>query len=100
MLRHALPIALVTLASTASFALPPNAPRHLRTGANHHTGDDGFVAHQGHAPTPGEDEKLRMHEHFVAVRARLAAKPATRPELEARRQQILAHLDAYIAKGT
>jgi len=82
-----------------SLALPPNAPPTLRAGANHHTGDDGFVAHLGRAPRPGE-EKLRMHEHFVAVRARLAARKATRPELEATRQQILGYLDAYIAKGT
>jgi hypothetical protein len=80
-------------------ALPPNAPAALRAGANHHTGDDGFVAHLGRAPGPG-DEKLRMHEHFVAVRARLAARKATRPELEANRQKILGYLDAYIAKGT
>ncbi|MEO7735099.1 MAG: hypothetical protein ABIY55_29355, partial [Kofleriaceae bacterium] len=71
-----------------SAALPPNAPATLRAGANHHTGDDGFVAHLGRAPRVGE-EKLRMHEHFVAVRARLAARKATRPELEATRQQIL-----------
>jgi hypothetical protein len=82
-----------------SAALPPNAPAGLRAGANHHTGDDGFVAHLGRSPGPG-DEKLRMHEHFVAVRARLAARKATRPELEATRQKILGYLDAYIAKGT
>jgi MORN repeat protein len=92
---------LLASAGTArtSLALPPNAPPGLRHGANHHTGDDGFVAHLGREPGPG-DEKLRMHEHFVAVRARLAARKATRPELEAMRQKILAHLDAYIAKGT
>ncbi|MBS1119686.1 MAG: hypothetical protein H6Q90_1914 [Deltaproteobacteria bacterium] len=100
MLRHALPIVALSVLSTTSSALPPNAPRNLRPGANHHTGDDGFVAHLGRDPKSGAEEKLRMHEHFVAVRARLAAKPATRPELEARRQQILAYLDAYIAKGT
>jgi len=91
-------LASIGAARTGS-ALPPNAPAALRPGANHHTGDDGFVAHLGRAPRPGE-EKLRMHEHFVAVRARLAAGKAPRPELEAKRQQILAYLDAYIAKGT
>jgi hypothetical protein len=98
-LRNYLPLVALSLASATSHALPPNASRTLRGGANHHTGDDGFVAALGRAPRPGE-EKLRMHEHFVAVRARLAAKPATKPELEAKRQQILAYLDAYIAKGT
>jgi hypothetical protein len=82
-----------------SSALPPTAHHGLRPGANHHTGDDGFVAHLGREPRPGE-EKLRMHEHFVAVRARLAARKATRPELEATRQKILSYLDDYIAKGT
>jgi len=91
-------LASIGTARTSS-ALPPNAPPGLRPGANHHTGDDGFVAHLGREPRPGE-EKLRMHEHFVAVRARLAARKATRPELEATRQKILAYLDEYIAKGT
>jgi hypothetical protein len=99
MLRHALPIVALSLLSTPSFALPRNAPANLRSGANHHTGDDGFVDHLQREPKPGED-KLRMHEHFVAVRARLAAKHATRPELEAKRQKILAYLDRYIEQGT
>jgi len=90
-----LPVALLFASSTSS-ALPPNAAPGLRPGANHHTGDDGFVADLGREPEPGE-EKLRMHEHFVAVRARLAARPATKPELEAKRQQLLAALDTYIA---
>lgn len=94
-------LAALLLASIAApaAALPPLAPAGLRHGANHHTGDDGFVADLGRAPG-ADEERLRMHEHFVAVRARLAAGKATRPELEARRRQILAHLDAYIAKGT
>src|SRR5262245_47898614 len=94
-----LPAIALFLASGTSSALPPNAPPGLREGANHHTADDGFVAHQGREPRPGE-ERLRMREHFLAVRARLAAKPATRPDLEAKRKRILALLDAYIAKGT
>ncbi|MCW5808030.1 MAG: hypothetical protein KIT31_37105 [Deltaproteobacteria bacterium] len=94
-----LPVMSVMVASGTSAALPPNAPAHLRPGANHNTGDGGFVASQGRAPRPGE-EKLRMREHFLAVRARLAAAKATRPDLEAKRRKILAHLDAYIAKGT
>jgi hypothetical protein len=95
---HWLSLALV-LSSATAFALPPNADPALRPGANHHTGDDGFVADLGRAPTSGE-EALRMHEHFIAVRARLAAQPATKPELEATRQKLLAALDTYIAKGT
>ena len=91
-------LASIGIARTSS-ALPPNAPPDLRPGANHHTGDDGFIAQVGREPRPDE-EKLRMHEHFVAVRARLAARKATRPELEARRQKILGYLDEYIAKGT
>ena len=87
-----------TTTTTTSFALPPNAAPGLRPGANHHTGDDGFVADLGREPTPGE-EKLRMHEHFVAVRARLAALPATRPDLEGKRHQLLAALDTYIGQG-
>lgn len=88
------------VAMPASFALPPNAPAGLRHGANHHTGDDGFVAAQGREPTGRPDEeKLRMREHFLAVRARLAAGKPTRPEHAAMRARILAHLDDYIAHG-
>jgi hypothetical protein len=94
-----LPVMSVMVAAGTSAALPPNAPAHLRPGANHNTGDDGFAASQGRAPKAGE-ERLRMREHFLAVRAKLAAAKATRPELEAKRKKILGHLDAYIAKGT
>ncbi|HRE91108.1 MAG TPA: hypothetical protein PK095_18445 [Myxococcota bacterium] len=41
-----------------------------------------------------------MQTHLVYVREWLANRPATRPELAARRALILSHLDAYIAKGT
>ncbi len=98
-MRKYLPIAVFSLASSSSFALPPHAAPGLVPGANHHTGDAGFVADLGREPKAGE-EKLRMHEHFVAVRTRLAAGTATRPELVAKRQKLLAFLDAYIAKGT
>ena len=98
-MKIAMAVAVIAgVAGTAS-ALPPNAPANLRPGANHHTGDDGFVATEGRAPSDG-DEKLRMHDHFVAVRARLAAGTATRPELAAQRQKLLAALDRYIAAGT
>jgi hypothetical protein len=80
-------------------ALPPNAPAGLRAGANHHTGDDAFLENQGRQPGRN-DEKLRMLEHFRAVHARLAARKATRPELQATRDRLLAHLATYIARGT
>ena len=40
-----------------------------------------------------------MHVHLEYVRALLAASPATRPELEARRGELLGYLGDYIAKG-
>ncbi|HEX8111085.1 MAG TPA: hypothetical protein VF516_25320 [Kofleriaceae bacterium] len=94
----ALVVAALGLAGRAH-AIPPNAPANLRPGANHHTGDDAFVENQGRPPRPDE-EKLRMLEHFRAVHARLAARKATRPELQATRDRLLAHLATYIARGT
>jgi len=41
-----------------------------------------------------------MHTHFTYVRHWLAGRPATKPELAARRQEILGYFDEYIAKGT
>ena len=88
----------VVLGSTTAFALPPNSP--YREGANHHVGDDSFVAQFGRRPTPRDSEPSRMHAHFAYVRAWLATRPATKPELAAQRAKILAAFDAYIAKGT
>src|SRR5579862_4231712 len=68
-------------------------------GANHHLGDHAFRAKFGRDPTLA-DEKLRMRTHFEAVRDLLATRPATRPDLEAKRKHILELFDAYIAKGT
>ena len=89
----------VLLASATALAQSPNTAAAFRPGANHHIGDDAFVAKYHREPTLG-DEKLRMHEHFLAAKALLSSRPATRPELEGRRKQILAAFDEYIAKGT
>ncbi|MEO8702614.1 MAG: hypothetical protein ABI867_21400, partial [Kofleriaceae bacterium] len=70
-----------------------------RDGANHHLGDDSFVAKFGHAPTSADSEKLRMHVHLAYVRDELGARAATRPELAARRGELLGYLDDYIAAG-
>ncbi len=97
-----LPAAVVLgslLAPGRASALPPNADPHYRDGANHHLGDDGFVTEFGREPTPAE-EHLRTHAHLVAVRALLGGRPATRPELGARRTELLRYLDDYIAAGT
>jgi hypothetical protein len=89
-MRYALAIAFLATAATSS----------ARPGANHHLGDDSFVATFGRAPTPHDGEALRMHTHLVYVHDLLAARAATRPELAARRAQLLRYLDDYIAKGT
>jgi hypothetical protein len=89
----------LVLAASTSFALPrPNS--HVRAGANHHLGDDSFVARYGHPVDAAARERDRMHLHLQYARDWLAARPATRPALAARRAAILAHLDAYIAKDT
>jgi hypothetical protein len=86
---------LVLLVAPPGFATPPGA----RDGANHHAGDDSFVAAYGREPKPGDGEKLRMHTHFTYVRAWLASRPATRPELAEKRRRLLAYFDEYIAHG-
>lgn len=82
-----------------SFAQSPNTDRSFREGANHHLGDVAFVTEYGRPPTDHE-EKLRIRTHFLAVKELLASRPATRPELAETRAKLLAHFDAYIAKGT
>src|SRR5262249_35476371 len=95
------PLVLLTaLISTSAYALPPGAEGPLRQGANHHIGDASFIAKFGRAPTGHDSERLRMTLHLQHVHDWLAARPATRPELAARRQAILGALDAYIKKGT
>jgi hypothetical protein len=88
---------IITLGRTAS-ALP-NPDARVRPGANHHLGDDSFVARFGRLPTMADDEHVRMKVHLEFVRAWLAAQPATRPELAARRTELLGYLDDYIAHG-
>jgi len=89
--------ALISLSATA-FALPPGSK--LREGANHHIGNESFVAKFGREPRPGDAEGVRMKTHLQHVHDWLAARPATRPELAAKRDAILAALQKYIAKGT
>lgn len=50
----------ILLAASTSFALPrPNI--HVRAGANHHLGDDSFVAKYGHNVDVHASERERMH---------------------------------------
>jgi hypothetical protein len=93
----AVAVAVATVAGTAS-ALP-NPDGRFRRGANHHVGDDSFVARFGRPPTPADDEHVRMTVHLEFVRAWLATRAATRPELAARRAELLGYLDDYIARG-
>src|SRR5450432_760377 len=93
-----LAIPAILLGAATGFALPP--PRQIKIGANHHLGDGSFIAKYGRAPTTRDDERERMHQHLSFVRAWLASRPATRPELAEKRKQILAYFDEYIAKHT
>ncbi len=88
---------LVLLFATGSVAATPSV---LRPGANHHLGDDSFVARFGREPTDADAEPLRMRVHLQYVRELLASRPATRPALTERRATLLGYLDDYIAKGT
>jgi len=72
----------------------------FRHGANHHLGDDSFVAAFGREPGDADSEAVRMHTHLTYVRELLAKRDATRPALAARRTQMLGYLSDYIAKGT
>src|SRR4051812_40122599 len=95
-------VMLVLIApATTVLALPPGAAkRGFRDGANHHLGDGSFVAEVGRSPTSADSEALRMRLHLRYVRDRLAQQPPTRPELAARRAELLGYLDDYIARGT
>lgn len=92
-MRPALTLLILLVATSASSA------RELRPGANHHLGDDSFVARFDRAPTPADPEALRMHVHLEYVRDLLAARPATAPDLAARRAELLGYLGDYIAAG-
>jgi hypothetical protein len=89
--------ALVLLCATRVATATPSV---LRPGANHHLGDDSFVARFGREPTPADGEPLRMRVHLQYVRDLLASRPATQPALAERRTALLGYLDEYIAKGT
>jgi hypothetical protein len=93
-------LTVTTFASTSNALAPGDAARGFREGANHHVGDDSFITELGRAPNGIDTEATRMHLHFTYVRRWLASRPATKPELMARRQEILGHFDEYIAKGT
>src|SRR5262245_37416995 len=94
---------LIILALLA-FATATGSARPMRDGANHHLGDDSFVARFGRAPTPHDAEKLRMRVHLEYVRGLLGAglapaRRAPRSELAGRRAELLGYRDDYIAKG-
>ena len=92
-MRSVLAVLCVLLAMASADA----APR--RAGANHHLGDDSFVAAFGRAPTVADGEKLRMHVHLRYVHDLLAARSATSPGLSARRTELLGYLADYLAAG-
>ncbi len=77
-----------------------SAAEGIRDGANHHLGDDSFIATYGRPPSADDSEPLRMHTHLVYVRELLAARAPTAPELAGRRAELLGYLDDYIAAGT
>ena len=85
--------------SAPSDARQPALPNRFRDGANHHLGDDSFVAAFGRAPTSHDSEAVRMKTHLSYVRALLAQSPATAPALANQRQALLSFLDDYIALG-
>lgn len=89
----------LALSATAS-ALPPDHDPRYREGANHHLGDDSFVAAYGRMPSANDPEPVRMHAHLVYVRGMLASRAPTSPALAARRTELLGYLGDYIAKGT
>jgi hypothetical protein len=91
-----LPLTL-SVASSSQALAPGDAKRGFRDGANHLIGDDSFAALFGRQPRVADAEALRMHTHFTYVRRWLAARPATKPELAARRQEILGYFDEYMA---
>lgn len=93
-MRSILALGVVMVMSSVGAAEGPRRP-----GANHHLGDESFVAAFGRAPTDADPEPVRMHTHLVYVRAYLGARPATSPALASRRAELLGYLDEYIAAG-
>lgn len=92
-MRQPLVVVLVLAVAATSSARP------TRDGANHHLGDDSFVARFGRLPTARDGEHLRMRVHLEYVHDLLAAGAPTRPERARRRGELLGYLDDYIAKG-
>ncbi len=93
------PIILSILAAAGTSSALPNPDTRFREGANHHLGDDSFLATHARTPGEGDTEKARMKDHLDHIRALLGASPATKPELAARRAELLGYLDDYIARG-
>lgn len=96
--RVASVVVAALLGSSAAQALP-NPDLRFRVGANHHLGDDSFVAVHHRAPRSADSEAERMAVHLRYVRAYLGGRPATSPARAARRAELLGYLDDYIAKG-
>ena len=94
----ALAVVMSIVVAAPSFALPPNERPGFREGANHHLGDDGVIAAEL-GESSNVSESVRMHDHLVYVHDFLASRPATRPDLEPRRTELLGYLSDYIAKG-
>ena len=88
-MRAQLILGVVIAMGGASMQVASAEPALHREGANHHLGDDSFVAHVGRMPSPVDSEHDRMHEHLIYVRDMLAAGPATSPRLQARRDELL-----------
>jgi hypothetical protein len=100
MIKSSVCVVVLAVGSLA-WGLPPKARgRGFREGANHHLGDDSFLARFGRLPDGRDSEALRMRTHLEYVRSWLAGRPATSPALAARRAELLGYLTDYIAKGT
>jgi hypothetical protein len=91
---------LAALVTTPAYALPPGSELRLRQGANHHIGDESFIAKFGRPPSASDSEGVRMTTHLQHVHDWLASRPPTRPELAPQRLAILQALERYIEKGT
>jgi len=97
-MRPLIAAVVLCVSSSIASALPPDERgRGLVEGANHHLGDASFVAAFGQEPAAADREKVRMRVHLAHVHAWLASRPPTRPELGARRAELLGYLAEYIA---
>ena len=89
----------VALAASSNAVHAQAVAADLRDGANHHLGDDSFVAAFGRAATAADSEQVRMQTHLRYVRTMLAQRPASAPMLVRQREALLSYLDDYIALG-